>query len=97
MAISREDVAYVAQLSRLALTEGETERLTRQLGRILDYVNQLNELDTRQVEPMSHPHEVQNVFRPDEARPGLAPEEALANAPKTTANMFRVPRVIDEG
>jgi len=97
MAISRDDVAYVAQLSRISLPEAELERLTEQLGRILDYVNQLNELDTGGVEPMAHPHDVQNVFRRDDARPSLPPAEAVANAPLAKANMFRVPRVIDEG
>lgn len=97
MSISRDDVAYVAQLSRISLPEAEVARFTAQLRRILDYVNKLNELDTGDVEPMAHPYNLQNVFRPDEARPSLPPQEALANAPKAKANFFRVPRVIDEG
>lgn len=97
MTITRRDVEYVARLSRITLTDAEAERFTSQLGRILDYIHQLNELDTSGVEPMSHPHEVRNVLRADEVRPGLSPEEAVANAPQALKNMFRVPRVIDEG
>jgi len=97
MTISRDDVLYVAQLSRISLPDAEAERFTEQLGRILDYVNQLCELDTTDVEAMSHPHGVQNVLRPDAVRPSLPPSEAVANAPQAKANMFRVPRVIDEG
>ena len=97
MAISRDDVLYVAQLSRISLPDAEAERFTEQLGRILDYVNQLDELDTTDVEEMSHPHGIKNVLRPDEVRPSLPPAEAVANAPQAKANMFRVPRVIDEG
>ena len=97
MAITPEEVRHVALLSRIALPDEEVERFTGQLDRILDYVNQLGELDTSAVEPMSHPHEVTNVFRPDEVREGLTPAEAVSNAPEARANMFLVPRVIDEG
>ena len=97
MSITRKDVEYVAQLSRITLPEGEAEKFTQQLARILDYVNQLNELDTTGVEPMSHPHDLENVFRPDEVRPSLPPGEAVGNAPQARAHFFQVPRVIDEG
>ena len=97
MSISRDDVLYVAQLSRINLPEADLRRFTEQLGRILDYVNQLHELDTSRVEPMAHPHDVRNVFRPDEPGASLSPEEAVANAPLAKAHYFRVPRVIDEG
>ena len=96
MSITRADVEYVAQLSRITLPEGEADKFTRQLARILDYVNQLNELDTAGVEPMGHPHDLTNVFRPDEVRPSLPPGEATANAPQARAHFFLVPRVIDE-
>jgi aspartyl-tRNA(Asn)/glutamyl-tRNA(Gln) amidotransferase subunit C len=97
MSITRNDVEYVAQLSRITLPPGEADKFTQQLARILDYVNQLNELDTAGVEPMGHPHQIQNVFRADEVRPSLTPAEALANAPQARTNCFLVPRVIDEG
>ena len=79
MSITRKDVEYAAQLSRITLPEEQLEKFTGQLARIVDYINQLNELDTSDVEPMSHPLDVQNVLRPDEVRPSLTPDEAIAN------------------
>ena len=96
MRITRADVEYVAQLSRITLPEGEADRFARQLARILDYVSQLDELDTAGVDPMGHPLDVRNVFRPDEVRPSLPPAEAVANAPDAAVEegLFRVPRVM---
>ena len=87
---------HIGLLSRLELSDDEVQALADHLAHILQYVDKLQELDTDDVEPMAHPYNLQNVFRPDEARPSLPPQEALANAPKAKANFFRVPRVIDE-
>jgi aspartyl-tRNA(Asn)/glutamyl-tRNA(Gln) amidotransferase subunit C len=66
------------------------------LNTILEYMEQLNELDTSNVEPLSHVIEMTNVFREDVLRPGLTREEALRNAPAKTAKFFKVPKVIGE-
>jgi len=95
MALTREEVANVAKLSRLALTEKELETYTEQLGKILQYVEKLNALDTSKVEPMISAAAKGNVFRPDEIRPGLSREEALKAAPEHDDEFFRVPPVIE--
>ena len=95
MALSRSEIEHVALLSRLELDEETRERMTEQLGRVLDYIEKLNELDTENVEPMSHPGELKNVFREDEPRGSLDPDDALANAPDRSKSSFRVPRVIE--
>jgi aspartyl-tRNA(Asn)/glutamyl-tRNA(Gln) amidotransferase subunit C len=82
MAITREQVEHVARLAHLALTEEELERLGGQLDAILDAVGKVSELDLSGVEPTSHPLDLVNVWREDEPRPSLSPEEAQANAPE---------------
>jgi aspartyl-tRNA(Asn)/glutamyl-tRNA(Gln) amidotransferase subunit C len=91
MEISREDVVHVARLARLALTDDELERLRSQLSAILEAVGKVGELDLSGVEPTSHPLELSNVWGPDEPRPSLPLEEALANAPDREGRSFRVP------
>jgi aspartyl-tRNA(Asn)/glutamyl-tRNA(Gln) amidotransferase subunit C len=91
MAITREQVLHVAELARLALTEDEVERLTEQLGAILEAVGKVSELELADVEPTSHPLELVNVWRNDEPRPSLTIDDALANAPERDENAFRVP------
>ena len=93
--ITREEVAKIAHLARLDLTEAELDRYTRQLGQILDYVAKLSELDTDSVEPVAHGVELANVFRADAARPGLAREDALADAPERSGEFFLVPKVFE--
>jgi len=97
MGISRDEVAKIARLSRVAMSDAELDTFSEQLSRILDYVGKLNELDTRAVEPLSHALPVANVFRADEPSASLAVEQVLANAPERTASSFKVPRVLDEG
>jgi aspartyl-tRNA(Asn)/glutamyl-tRNA(Gln) amidotransferase subunit C len=94
MAVTIRDVEYVASLARLEFTEKEKEKLTHELNEILKYVEQLNALDTENVEPLSHVIELNNVFRSDSVKPSLAPEEALKNAPAKTDRFFKVPKVI---
>jgi len=87
----------VAVLARLKLSDAELTALTSQLGRVLEYVNILNEVDTDGVEPMAHAVEMQNVLRNDEIRESLPRESALANAPKTDGQSFLVPQILESG
>jgi aspartyl-tRNA(Asn)/glutamyl-tRNA(Gln) amidotransferase subunit C len=97
MALSSKEVLKVGTLSRIRLTPEEVEKFSSQLSGILDYVDKLRELDTQGVEPLAHALPIHNVLRPDEPRPGLTPEQALAGAPQADGDFFRVPRVLDEG
>jgi aspartyl-tRNA(Asn)/glutamyl-tRNA(Gln) amidotransferase subunit C len=97
MALQRDDVAKIARLSRIAMSDEELDRFAEQLSRIVTYFDKLNELDTADVEPLSHALPVANVFRDDEPQPSLPPEAAVANAPDRSGTMFKVPRVLDEG
>ncbi len=90
----RIDVDYIAALARLSFTGEERERMARDLGEILAYVEKLNELDTEGVEPMVQVPSAENVLREDRLRPSLTPEEALSNAPARMEQFFRVPKVI---
>ena len=91
MAISRDEVLHVARLARLALTDEEVERLGAQLNAILEAVGRVSELDLEGVEPTAHPLDLANVWAADEPRPSLTPDEALANAPDRSGDLFRVP------
>jgi aspartyl-tRNA(Asn)/glutamyl-tRNA(Gln) amidotransferase subunit C len=97
MALSSKEVLKVGTLSRIRLTPEEVEKFSSQLSGILDYVDKLRELDTQGVEPLAHALPIHNVLRPDEPRPGLTPEQALAGAPQADGDFFRVPRVLDDG
>ncbi len=90
------DVAYVAQLARLELTGEERVRLAGQLDRILEYVDQLRQLNVDGIEPTAHAIPQVNVFRSDEARPGLPLKEALKNAPQRMNDLFVVPKVVED-
>jgi aspartyl-tRNA(Asn)/glutamyl-tRNA(Gln) amidotransferase subunit C len=92
--ITAETVRHVARLARLALTPEEETRYAEQLGKILDYVKLLEELDTTGLEPTSHAIPTENVLRPDVSRPGLGRDALLANAPQIEQGMFRVPRIL---
>jgi len=94
--ISKKDVEHVARLSRLALDEAEIERMREQLSGILAYIDTLRALDTAGVEPTSHAVPMVNVMRPDENRPCLPQDEALANAPERSGDYVRVPRIIED-
>jgi aspartyl-tRNA(Asn)/glutamyl-tRNA(Gln) amidotransferase subunit C len=95
MKITRREVEHVADLARLELSEQEQETLTHQLSNILTYVEKLNELDTKGVEPTSHVLDIRNVMRDDVARPSLPQERALANAPEKAAGHYKVPKIIE--
>ncbi len=95
MSLSIEDVAKVALLARLRLSREELATFTSQLNSIVDYVAQLQELDTTGVEPLAHGVEVRNVFRADVRGPALEREKALANAPRRDQVAFLVPAVLE--
>ena len=96
MAITREEVLYVARLARLAVTDAEADRLREQLSGILEYVKQIDRLDTRDVLPTSHAVEMGTPFREDEAVPFGDREAILSNAPDRQDDFFRVPRIIED-
>ena len=96
MPISRAEVEKVSLLARLRLSDDELDRMTRQMGDILGYMDLLSELNTETVEPMAHALDVSNVFRDDAARPSLERESALANAPRHDGECFLVPAVLGE-
>jgi len=102
--VSERDVAYVAELAHLELTEDERARMLKDLNSILGYIDRLNELDTANVEPMaqmasrygaSDSQAFAGAMRPDEPGPCLARDEALRNAPNTDGVFFKVPKVIE--
>ncbi len=93
--ITIRDVAYVAHLARIALSEEDAAGFTRDLDRILGYVSQISQLDVRDVPPTTHVVPVKNIFREDVVRPSLPREEALASAPDSKEGAFRVPSVIE--
>jgi aspartyl-tRNA(Asn)/glutamyl-tRNA(Gln) amidotransferase subunit C len=95
MSLSADEVAKVAILARLRLAPDELATFTGQLNAIVDYVTQLQELNTEGVEPLAHGVEVRNVFREDVRGPSLDREAALANAPKRNAESFLVPAVLE--
>ena len=95
MSLSREDVARVAILARLRLGADELDMFTGQLNGIVDFVAQLQKLDTTNVEPLAHGVEVRNVFREDVRGPSLPRDQALANAPKRNEESFLVPAVLE--
>ena len=95
MKITKQEVEHVAKLARLELSEQEKEKLTDQLSNILTYVETLNGLDTKGVEPTAHVLDLKNVMRDDIAVPGLPRERALANAPDQAAGHYKVPKIIE--
>jgi aspartyl-tRNA(Asn)/glutamyl-tRNA(Gln) amidotransferase subunit C len=96
MSLSRSDVDKVSLLARLRLTDQELEKMTTQLGQVVDYFRQLDELDTTQVQPMAHAADISSVFADDELLPSLPREQALANSPKHDDECYRVPAVLGE-
>ena len=91
MSISRDQVLHVARLARLDLSEDEVERLTGELGAILDAVSKVAELDLADVPPTSHPLDLVNACAEDEPHASLPLEDVLRNAPAAEGSLFRVP------
>lgn len=90
--ITDETIEYVSILAKLELSDEEREQAKNDMGRMLDYIDKLNELDTSAVEPLSHVLPVQNVFREDVVTNGDGSEETLKNAPEEKDSMFMVPK-----
>ncbi len=96
MALTMDEVRKVALLARLRLDEAEAERMRQQLSSILDYMQMLQEVDVSDIPPTAQVTDVVNVVRPDEVRPSLPVDEALADAPLREDDFFKVKRVFEE-
>lgn len=95
MSLTLDDVRKVAKLARLELADADLVRLQPQLSAILDYVDQLQQLNTEGVEPLAHPLPIANAFRDDVPTPSLSVDDALANAPNRIGDYFGVPAVFN--
>ena len=95
MKITQETIQYVAALSKLKVADEDRPKLTKELEKILDYVETMNELDTEGIEPMSHVLPIYNVFREDEHHEGHSRDELLNNAPMKKDGCFVVPRTVE--
>ncbi len=94
--LSRADVAHLAGLARIDLSDAELDALVGELGVILESVAKVQQVATDDIPPMSHPMPLTNVTRPDEVRPSLTADEALAGAPEAEEQRFAVPRILTE-
>jgi|SRR5664279_1832462 len=94
--ISRQDVEHLAGLARIDLSDAELDHLAAELPAILDHVAVVQHAAGDDVPAMSHPLPVDNVFRPDQVRPSLSPEDALAAAPASEQQRFLVPKILGE-
>jgi aspartyl-tRNA(Asn)/glutamyl-tRNA(Gln) amidotransferase subunit C len=95
MKITSEDVKHIASLSRLYLSDKEIDIFSGQLSSIIEYVEQLNSLDTSNIEPTSHVIPLNNVMRDDIPAASLPVEDALKNAPDSTEKFYKVPKIIE--
>jgi aspartyl-tRNA(Asn)/glutamyl-tRNA(Gln) amidotransferase subunit C len=94
--LSRDDVAKLAALARIEMTEAELLELSSQFGTILDSVARVQELNLDGVKATSHPQPIENITRPDVVAPSLSPEDALSGAPAQEDQRFRVPQILGE-
>ena len=98
MRIDNATLDRIAELARLEVGDDATRKqLLADMQRVIDFVEKLNEIDTKGVEPLIHMSEEQDVLREDVALPGLSKKEALMNAPVKDSDYFKVPRVVDKG
>ena len=93
--IDDETIEYVGILAKLELDDAEKESAKKDMGRMLDYIDKLNELDTDGVEPMSHVFPVYNVFRDDVVTNGDDRDQILKNAPESKDGAFKVPKTVE--
>ena len=91
--ITVKDVEHVAKLARLELTDAEKEKFTKQLGDVLKYVEQMNEVDTTNVKPMAHAFDIVNVMREDKVVNEVSREALMQNAPEEENGFFKVPKI----
>jgi aspartyl-tRNA(Asn)/glutamyl-tRNA(Gln) amidotransferase subunit C len=94
--LTRDDVAHLAGLARIDLSDAELDKMVGELAVILEAVATVQQAPIADVEPMSHPMPIVNVTRPDVVRPSLTPEAALSGAPESEQQRFAVPRILDE-
>lgn len=95
MQITPDLIKYIESLARITLSESEEEKVGKELQDILTYIDTLNELDTTDVEAMSHSFPITNVLRKDEVKPSMSPDEIVANAPESQDGAFVVPKTVD--
>lgn len=95
MKIDKDSIKKIAHLARLEFDESSAEKMSQDMSQILDWVEQLNEIDTSEVEPLTTMSSEVNVMREDKVGAHLSHEEALKNAPKRDAEYFRVPKVLE--
>jgi aspartyl-tRNA(Asn)/glutamyl-tRNA(Gln) amidotransferase subunit C len=96
IALSEDEVDHIAHLARLELSSEEKTQFSRDLSGILNYVTQLRELDTSEIEATFTVIPLRNVFREDRAEPSISPDEALSNAPEREGDYFRMPRILGQ-
>jgi len=89
------DIEHIALLARLKLTESEKELFSRQVGSIIEYIDQLNELDTNDVEPTAHILSIKNILREDKLSLSIPQDKAMLNAPEKDGSFYRVPKIIE--
>lgn len=94
--LSKDQVKHIAKLANLKLTPAEINKFRKQLSEVLEYVEQLNKLKTKKVEPTSQVTGLENVFREDEPRPSISQKEVLSGAKKTKKGMFKVKAIFEE-
>ena len=94
--ITRDELAHLATLARIDLTDAELDHLAPQLSVILESVASINQVTAEDIPPTSHPLPVVNVFREDVVRPSLTPEQALSGAPLVEDQRFAVPRILGD-
>lgn len=95
MSENKIDVKYIANLARIALDDEEIRTFQGQLEDVVGYVDKLKELDVENIEPTSHAHPVNNVFREDSVKEGLQSEDVLGNAPDVIQSQFKVPKIVE--
>ncbi len=96
MSVTIPEVEKIAQLAKLKFSEEEKIKLQKDMNQVLGYIEQLNELDLTNVEPLENINETENVMRDDEVKVWLSTEDALKNAPSKTQKFFKVPKVIEK-
>jgi aspartyl-tRNA(Asn)/glutamyl-tRNA(Gln) amidotransferase subunit C len=95
VAVSNDEVKYIARLAKLNFREEELEKFTKHFNEILSYMDTLNELDTENIEPLTHPVDSENVFREDIPWKGSSRDDAMKNSPQTDGEYFMVPKIIN--
>ncbi|MBD3272207.1 MAG: Asp-tRNA(Asn)/Glu-tRNA(Gln) amidotransferase subunit GatC [Elusimicrobia bacterium] len=95
MSITKKDVQHIAKLARLSLTSQDQERFTQQLARIIEYIDQLQKLDTEHIEPLAQPLALTNVYRDDTVEPSGLEDAIIRNAPEHEDRFFKVKKVIE--